>query len=303
MAVYDKIKISDYNNIQSKIALRLGVGTAQDGWGQNLNSQLIPTGTKVSAGKWNNLRNDIINAHTHVTGSSPSILQVLEGNKVRYNSSSPNVVYDALINNITPNKFKIHASRSKTTAKGSAVQNFPGSLGASWSASVRCPIIYSFSNSTNARHFFNSGGNLRVVTSRVGGSNTNQNATWSILLASLGLVSFGADTSTLVTYYQLTNSYQKIVTTTTTGIYSYYNQTFNIYAKCNVANNASGTANIITFLVELLDSGTGGAIYGDHVDGTITIAVNTLEATGATVPSGVFTVESPVVAFGNFVAS
>jgi hypothetical protein len=64
---------------------------------------------------------------------------------------------------------------------------------------------------------------------------------------------------------------------------------------CNVANNSAGTANIITFRVSWLDGyfdpgPEPSPAPGDLVDGTLTLSVDAVRASGNLIPSGSFTV-------------
>ena len=80
-----------------------------------------------------------------------------------------------------------------------------------------------------------------------------------------------------------------------------------ISASSNVANNSSGTATTVIFLIEWIDNYTdpGPPLPGDMVDGTLSISATTKEAYGTLVPSGAgnFTVQSPTVTYGTFTSS
>jgi len=294
MAVHDKIKTIDYNSVRTKVDSHLGTGSGQSGYGQQLQSSPIPPGVKVSAAGWNNLRNDLINIYIHNDGGYPAISQPAHGDKVRYASSEPVVSYHVHIDNLAANKFRIDTSQLKTMNKGSQTYSV------AWEAKLECTITYTFTSSTAARHFFNSGGKARFSSDRSGGTSSDQNQAWTDMLNAIGMIEFGADTDTDYTYYQLTNANQRIFTHSLSGIYSYAGCAFNIYARCNVANNSNGTADTITFLIEWDDPYTGS---NDNIDGNMTISTNTIEAAGILVPSGSFTVESPTVSFSGFTAS
>jgi hypothetical protein len=67
-----------------------------------------------------------------------------------------------------------------------------------------------------------------------------------------------------------------------------------------VANNSSGTASSIEFRIEWVDGHVGIGIGPDFVDGTVSLAVTTLEASGILEPitAGSFTVETPTITAG-----
>lgn len=49
MAVGDIITAARYNNLQSRVATVMGVGSGDDGYGQNLNSSQVAVGANVQA--------------------------------------------------------------------------------------------------------------------------------------------------------------------------------------------------------------------------------------------------------------
>ena len=63
---------SDYNTIQSKIALILGSGSGTTGYGQTLSSSQVGQNSKVTVTQWSNLRNDILRTRQHQTGTDLS---------------------------------------------------------------------------------------------------------------------------------------------------------------------------------------------------------------------------------------
>ena len=110
----------------------------------------------------------------------------------------------------------------------------------------------------------------------------------------MGIRSFGADTDPLVNYYTLTSSFQIYYQNSLSTPYSANN--YRLEAKTDVANNSTGTATILTLRVTLTDAyvDPGPAVPpGDSVDGTLTISVEELKASGSLIPSGTFTISSP----------
>ena len=301
MAVNDKVKISDYNAIQAKVSKILGNGVATYGWGQPTAST-VHAGSKTSASKWDDLKHDLQNIYRHNNGSLPSLADVSHGDKIRYAATEPLIQYDNFVDSLSADRFKIHATRAKTVNKGSNSAVFPGIYGAYWSEKVECTVTYNFSTSNDARHFFNSGGKIRFSSTRTGGSSTSQNDAWSRLLNTIGTIEFGIETLIPTTFYDLTSSYQQIFQQASSGIYSYMGCELIISAKCDVANNVSGTARTLYFFIEWIDT-YGDNTYVDGVDGTLSIHSNTLEATGQFVQGGNFTVESPGISFSSFTVS
>lgn len=304
MPVNDKVRIADYNTIQAKVSKILGSGAGSYGYGQSTRSYPVGEGYKVVASHWDNLRNDISSISRHQDYSWASLSDIQEGNKVTY---SPHTEYDNRISGLDASRFNLSSSAARTVNKGTNSIDFPGSHGSTWRNKITCRINYAFSNPSQARYFFNAGGKLRFSSSRTGGSSSASNDAWTSLLTSAGIIEFGAITATPATYYTLTDSYQQIFIASPSGVYAYQGNEFRISVKCNAAggNNSNGTASVLYFLIEWEDTAPYSidSLYGDNVDGTLSISTNTLEATGILYPGGTFTVESPIVTFGNFTVS
>jgi hypothetical protein len=66
------IPASDYNNIQTKVAGILGVGSGQSGYAQVLTSAQVGATDPIRASHWSTLRYDLIRARFHQTGVDPS---------------------------------------------------------------------------------------------------------------------------------------------------------------------------------------------------------------------------------------
>lgn len=308
MAVNDIIKEADYNNIRNKLANIIGAGSGNSGWGQPLVSSAVAVGNRVTINEWGRLRFDIINAWTHIYGSAPTTVQVSEGNTVRYSvSDAPVATYDTIADTIVANKFTVHSSQSGTSASTPSSTSWPGPYGSTWSSRIQCTVTVSFPSATAARYFFNSGGQIRIVSSQSGGNGTTQVIRWGTLLTSAGTQSFGGNNpgtgtspSNGLNWYRLTNSYQQWYSIS--GSTPYGANRYRISARCPVANNSTGTASSAEFLVEFIDNYTdpGPPAPGDAVDGTFTVSASSLYATGILVPAGTgsFTVTQPTILVG-----
>jgi hypothetical protein len=314
MAVNDTVIIADYNDIRAKVISVLGSGSADFGYGQAIRSSNVTISNSITVNEWGNLYTDILNCFIHQTGSppaSPSTANV--GGTVRYNATaSPNFQYDTFADTIRTNRFSIHPTRSRTINKGTSSTTWPGVYGDSWNTRISATVTVTFSNSTNARHFFNSGGEIRINSTLTGSTANTQTTTWASLLTSAGTRRFGGNMPTpgLGTmngqnFYRLTNFFQLWSSVSASSPYA--DNIWRIWARSNVANNSSGTANQILFLVEWIDGyvDPGNSPFDtpntiDSVFGTINLAVSTLEATGALQPAGAptFTVETPEVSIG-----
>ena len=287
-----QIFAAQYVTIQDKAQSLMGTGSETRGYGQTVQSADVFTGNAVTKAQWDLLRYDIINIRVHQDGVLPNIATIAVGDPIGYGAASPNTNYDTLLETAIANRFRIDASQSVATAKTSATYT------SAWSTSLTTTLTLTFSNSNEARYFFNSGGKIRFTPTLTGGTATSQYNAWLQFLNSVGTKSFGADTDPLVNYYTLTNSFQTYYFGTLGTPYSA--NTFKLEARTDVANNSTGTATQLFLKVTLSDDyvdpdvATGNVEPpGDSVNGTLTIAVSELKAAGSLQPSGSFTIISP----------
>ena len=222
----------------------------------------------------------------------------------------PNTQYDTFANTIVANRFDVGAGQSFTTTKGTVSETWPGIYGASWNSTIRSTIRVQFTSAANARHFFNSGGEIRFNSSRTGSTTRAQDLAWTTLLSTAATKAFGGNKPTIgvgalngQNFYRLTSTFQEWTSTAYSSPYTA--NRWRITARCrDVANNSLGTSADIEFQAEWIDGYVDpGNFPGDtpddvdKVSGTISLTVSTLEATGVLQPAGVgaFAVESPTV--------
>ena len=327
-AVNSKILKTDYNAIRDKVIAVLGNGSGNIGYGQQARIQSTAVGddSKVTINEWANLRFDIINAYKHQNGSNPTTAVVTEGGSIRYTSSFtpdtgtvdvPQLQYDTWADIITSARFTIAAGESATTGVVSSSKTN------AWISQCACTIQVYWSNSNDARYWFNSGGQIRISASRSGGAATNQNTSWSSLLSAAGTQSFGGalpNTGTSpndgTNWYKTTSTFQTYYTATASSPYG--SNTYQLQARCvDVPSNSGGSASQLEIRVLFTDpyvdpgiapiafpgltqTATAGMFPpGDAVDGTLTVNVSSLYATGIMVPaSSTFTVTQPIIAVG-----
>lgn len=313
MAVNDKISQADYNGIRSKLINVIGPGSGNSGWGQATYSTPVAEGNSVTINEWANLGYDIVNAYKHIYGTNPVLASPTEGNTVRYSTTftpaatdSPMIQFDTFANTIIANRFTVHSTQSFTTNNGSVSQTWPGTLGTQWNVKIQCVVTVTFTTDTQARYFFNSGGQIRFTSAQSGGSGYAQNISWRNLLSSVTDAAFGGGTPGTGTtpldgknFYRCTDQYGNWYSKAASNPYSA--NSFKVSARTpGVTNNSAGTAKTVEFLVEWVDSHVGIAGGPDRVDGTFSLNLSTLTASGVLVPvtSGNFVVETPTVSIG-----
>ena len=316
MAVNDKIRVIDYNSIRGTVANVMGAGAGPFGYGQPLNSSQVAEGTKLTVTHITQLRNDIINAWTHIFGTAPTPATVTEGGKVRFDASNAPVdSYTAIANTINTNRFTVSSPSQSAVAVPAvpSTSTWPGIYGADWTSKIQCTVTATWPDADQARHFWNSGGEIRFTASRTGGSSTTQNTQWTSILSSAGTVAFGgAIPSTGISpndgqnWYRCTNSRQ--LWYSQSGSSPYGANTYKIFARTIDAagsNNSTGTARQGEWHIEFVDDYVDPGQHPDNpipdtvdsVDGTFSVAVSLLYAAGQLVPLnlGNFSVTLPTV--------
>ncbi len=355
MPVNDKILYTDYNTLRNAIATILGSGSGTSGYGQTVQSSTVSgaNGTSsvlgggagastISITEYSKLRYDIINVYRHIYGSDPtpadpqvgqlikyvtaagavtSEYDISEYNVAEYNATSiggsndPYTQFSVFVSDLQSNRFTCATSQSITEAKGTAVRTSAWGGGL---ATISCRLRISWSSAAQARYFFNSGGEIRISSTRTGGSTSAQNTSWTNLLNGVGSRTFSAQApSTTLTgtagsnWFTLTNIYQDWYTISDSSIYAANGYTLQARTLDGaVSNNNSGTSSGLDILVKFTDnyrdrddtvpSGAGQRTApDDSVDGTLQVSVTAKRATGILQPeptTGNFTIESPTVA-------
>ncbi len=287
MAQGSEILASDYNTIRTKVLQILGNGAGTVGYGQILTSLPVAAGNIITTDQWQALRNDIINVKLHQDGSVPTLAQIIKGTPIQFGIAEPNRQWDIIINQALGARFNIGVGRS--TVSSAISQSRTGS----WSVESQCVATVTFTTSDQARFFFNSGGKLRFTSIRTGGASTAQNNAWSNILNSVGSYEFTGNIAAAENFYNLTDTYKTVLIRTLSTPYSA--NFYRIRAQADVPNNSTGTARILNFEITWRDDyvDPGPPLPDDEVDGTLTINIDELKASGSLVPAGAFTIQSP----------
>ncbi len=284
MAAGDQIKDTDYNSLQDRAQLLLGTGTGSRGYGQVLQTSDVFDGNVITKNHWDGLRNDILSIRIHQDGVSPVAAAVAKGSPINYAIITN---FDALLTTADANRFNIASGQSTVAVKTTQ------STSATWSSQAQATLTVTFTDSNQARYFFNSGGKIRIIGSRSGGSSTAQNSVWTNFLSNVGTVSFGANTNAFLNYYDLTDIFQTYYQTGLSAPYS--SNYFRLEARCDVPNNSSGTAAQLFIRITARDDYTdpGTPPPGDSIDGTLTFTAEELKASGPLYPTGSWNITSP----------
>jgi hypothetical protein len=318
-----KIDKDDYNAIQSVIARILGVGSANSGYGQTVLSSQVTVSDAVTVNEYAALRYDIINVNKHIFNATPSgINDQTIGAKVRYDAANAPINYWLSIANSLDTVRLTLAPAGQRVSINHGTNTFTGAWGSNTNPQLACVVTCEWTNSEQARFFFNSGSSIQFTSSRTGGSSTAQNTSWTTLLSTAGARIFGGATPGTGTspadgqnFFRLTDAGQTWSNVVASSPYSL--NEFSITAETDdtpvVSNNSAGTSKKLRFEVFWNDnhfplggdsaSGTPvqpGTFGPDTVDGTVSLTVQTVKASGVLEPtgSGNFTIETPTVTIG-----
>ena len=281
------IAAADINAFLAQLDLVYGVGFGDSGYGQiTFSLATISVGDKVQSAEWSALVNaaEVCENHQGSTINMPPVSEVAIGQFVEAHEADPPTSDPFDISsslNILGNN-RLMVDPGSTTLFSNFLSD---SRGTSWSVALDHIFTMVFPTGDDARHFFNSGGEIRMRGSRSGGSGTSQNADWTSLLSSLAAgVVFSANTTTAATgtpaaigYFQLTTSFQQIFTVNSSYV-NYAANDITIFARTQDGPGGNGdTGRFLEFRIEYNDDHVNA--FADSVDGTITTDIDILQAT------------------------
>lgn len=274
-----KITATDYNAIQAKIALVLGTGSGDYGYGQVVSSSSVAANARISVTQWNNLQSDIVRARQHQTGTTQTLTTATTSVKIQEADRS---AYDAMANDCQTYRMTVppagQATREDLVATQVRTTN--------WNGTITQYVTVTFSSYDAARYYFNSGSRFEISGSRSGGSNTAKDVSWTTILTNMGTIYFDRDNTTCtgtgigstIGWADLTTSDQQIFEKDVSGT-TYYPNRYLIYARAPSSNQ-------IIFSIQWLDaSGQPNAPWGtdEDVTGTLTSTVQVYRASGSNV--------------------
>ena len=179
-----KVFATDYNNIRDKVEALLGTtGIASRGYGQELVSTPVFQGGTINKSDWDNLAYDIINLKTHQDGVPPPIILLTPGEPIQDGLAFPSDNYDLLAEQADTVRFNLGAGRSILSERD--VETRVGS----WNKQATAQLVVTFGSANEARYFFNSGGQLRLVMEMMGGSTAGY-YNWSDVINEIVVLSF-----------------------------------------------------------------------------------------------------------------
>jgi len=282
---YTKIIAVDYNTIQQNIAAVLGVGgtnpltnatDATFGYNQSVLSSQVTVNAKMSSNQWSNLRTDILKARQHQTGLSETLVdptvseKITEANRYAYGSMTNLAISDRTV---TP-------PSSQSTLDTIAT----GTITTSWNNTNVHTVTMNFTDANAIKYFFNTGGAIKFSASRIGGTVSPKNSSWTSMLSDMGIISLQRLVTTASgfgTSYAVGGS---SLTTTDTPIFQKYSDTVTYSANLyKISAKITAIPGQLVFTINFSDlSGNPNGIYGydENIDGTLTSIVQVYRASG-----------------------
>jgi len=288
------------NNLQSSIALILGSGSGQNGYGQTVTSLPVNnTGDVVEATDMNAIYADILKARIHQVGVGDiGIAEVIQNlnivaeqtssfiNDAGIISTDPDgfkkgiVDFENLMSQVQADKQLIHPTQSALEPAISSART------SSWNGLIYHEVAVTFSSADAKRFFFNTGGEIRISANNTG-SSTPKGLDWSQLCSQVGTVKFSANSTISTTgggssigNYDLTSAFQNVYQKVGSGTYSaiYAGNIYTIKARSDIDTR-------IIFRIEFNDVVTDNNV-DNNVDGRLESVIQHYRADGeVTVPA------------------
>jgi hypothetical protein len=288
----NNILLSDYNNIQTKIARVMGTGDGTYGYGQTVTSSQVVANSVIDDAHWDNLRTDLVKARSH-QGTSEYVL---------FNADVGGLIDDIDITAYETAATEATDNRNVRGAGRATSQTAVSRTSAVWNGTLQCIVTLDCGTANKARWFFNSGSQIRVEVSMPGTFTAGtKDRIWQDMIngnTSIVFISGSLFTDTSRGFYALTSTYQNL-TTKSAAAGVYVENRFFVDAAVDVADNTAGGARYVYLRLRFADNdvgdqtGTGAAV--DENISAITVSAYTTTARNDYV-----SVEIPTVTVSDF---
>lgn len=265
---------------QSKVAALIGVGYGTRGYGQT--STVLPDVSEtglITANNWNTLRTVMSTLNTH-TGSGLTLQPIVAQDQLitAEDGSGTRKNISALITTLDSNRFNAAATEMTLT------QVLTSTRTSNWSTTIYHEFYVNFGNENNARYFFNSGGEVRMIAARTGGTASTLNTAISTMLNQMGTIKFGArdttytgtgGTAAAIGYYDLTDAYKQcFIHMGPAGSYANISYTLTAKRELYTGTNGGNGAQVRFRATFGLDS------YVATASGTLTSSISSYRSVG-----------------------
>lgn len=257
-------------------------GYANWGYGGSIATQPINPGDTVSVDEFNKLVSALQRINRHQKGSkSTSIANTSTSNLIADSASNiagdhGSIINDplaeekswnnleTLVKELEETRFQVHPTNVSNEL------TLSDSRSGNWNGVIYSEFTVSFNNKNHRRHFFNTGGKIRL-SAFLQSPALPKGHDWRRFLGSIGLVVFDynstavSDTVAEIGNYQLTDDFQTLFERNNTGDRS----------DDKIVVQAKSTTTSITFRVQLEDN-----TDDDAVDGNLQLEVSQARSTG-----------------------
>lgn len=293
---------NDYNVIQSKIALVLGSGSGNKGYGQTLSSSQVGQFSTITVAQWSALRDDIARARQHQTGvtlgtKAPEDAGYVAGSDLPIPTAAKQVreSWRAAYLSIATDADTNYLVAPPPVGQASRVDLVSEQVRTTvWNGTIRQEVVITWPNADAARYFFNTGSQIEFSSDRSGGVGGLKDSTWTAMLSSMGTIAMnytqttctGTGVTSSLGFYDLTTSDNLIFEKDApTGAYTpnkYY-----IYAR---VNDTGSNRRILILTIHWGDDSPQPNSFPDpgfgideNVTGTLTSRVQVYRASGTNV--------------------
>lgn len=280
------INADDYNLLHDRVALILGTGSGQYGYGQPLSSSRVvasnypaqpSVGDYVTAEQLADLRSDIEKCWIHQTTAPFTLGNIAVGDEITAGSlagsdTKTHNQYVYYVNEIDDNRLpttSINPNEMTTTAgKRSSI------LSAGWNGTRNFVFTVDFGSVNDRRYFFNTGGEIRINLSHAYTGGEAKTLNWQTMVTNAP----DPITCGYSIHSNLTSAWTNLYTATGSGVYAENDLIVRV--------KALDPSYQLQFEVRLQDDDTGdqtgvGAAVDENVQGTITCTVDEFIATGS----------------------
>jgi len=256
----------DFSGLATQVNDVWGTGIGDSGYGQTSIVTPIP-GDIISASEWGRMQDVITKMAAHQGTTLPSTFptpaSVASGATLSANPSTHD--FQTAITSITTNRLDTNPSDMASASIGNSTR---ASVWGAGDSSINTIITCTWATANKARHFFNTGGEIRLDMFQNTNANA-QDASWVSFFNSMGILKFGgaltSTTGALGTVYAYT--YHDLPTTNTTIYFGDYGTTAYATNDVTIAANLNAGGNILTFTITCRDQHVGsGTLYGSGPD-------------------------------------
>jgi len=236
-----------------------GTGSGVYGLGQTHIPTVSGGSTTITAANWNTLFTGMDNIGNHTNDSLTTRTAVSAGDTI--------AIKAAVEADLATLAASVAGGSTGATALTTSSAKQTSDSSSTWTGSHTVEHSFTFANADTMRHFFNAGGKIRIVRSRIGGGQAggganSKDSNWTNLYAALGTIAIGSQASTrsgsgetLTTnglangFHDLGTGYTHIIRLTE-ATSPYTGNYIDVHAKLNAAVGSSTIMTVKTTAVD-----------------------------------------------------